>query len=518
MADISELLGEQNPEQLQKLLALRDNLTPNASGQISPSLPMGVATDAAASPPASLDDRIAQNQKMLSLMDNSPTQHDAETQGPLPLPNGGMEGPALDDYLKTHGGPVANIGFNPSAADNPKPKAPEAKEEDDSEDDGDSSRGPAGLLNKLQSLRSNPTKNPPPIQDTLSKLLGQNNDELANARDQRGQMQLLAMLGLAGQQAGAALSPLGNVKTDPTAFNALMAASQQPVGDIKNKQDINNEILKGSVLKGQAQTEIQKTDPNSAVSQAYRDLYEKTTHKKADPGMSAMDIEKLEPMLARMSTAEENSKNRANALAVARGTKELDKKDKADTHVGDMLESSRQTKDVSQAYLDSYSASKALKLLKKYPDMNAMTPQETSLITSEVAKIAQGGVPGKEELKALKVNALPSWFASEAQKLTNNPIPAQAGKFMQKYKDYLEELQNNAKEVINDKITRVIDTHEGRMNPSTAKLYREKYVKPLEDSSKATKAHPQDKEAIEWAKANPDNPMSAQILQANGVQ
>lgn len=488
------------------------------------SLPLDVATDSfsgvSAPSGADLSGRIAQNQKMLDLMDSANAQKNVPS-GPMgiPLPNGGMEGATLDNYLKTHGGPVANIGYNPNAADNPKPEAPEA-EESDEEESPSSDRGPASLLKKLQSLKANPTKNHRPIGDTLSELLGKNSDDLTAARDQRNQLQLLALLGHAGAQIGSAVTPLAKTMPDNTAFNALMTAAQQPITDIKSKQDLANETMKGQVLKGQASTEIQKTDPESAVSQAARDLYRKTTGKDADPSLSAADIEKMDPVLARIFTAEENAKNRAATRDAARGTKDADKKDKVDQHVGDMLESSRQTPDVRQAYLDAYSASKATTLLNKNFDLNKLSMPEVQLLTSEVAKIAQGGVPHKEELAALKPNGVPQWLSAAASKVTGAPTPANAGAFLKVYKEYLEDLTKNAKGIINDKVGRVIDTHEGRMNSQTAKLYREKYLKPLEEAKAEKKAssHPQDDEAIKWAKANPTDPMSAQILKANGVE
>lgn len=502
MADMSESLDSQT---LQRLLALKAQLPsqeeapPTATG-------MNLATEEQPGDSGDLDSRIANNKKLLSIMDNTTSE---DSNKPLPQPNAGLIGNELDNAIKQNPGPVATTGFNPSVV---VPSSDESKDEEESPD-----TNPASILTKLKNLKENPTKNPPLVQDTLAKLLGQNREDLAGANDQRNQLQLLAMLGHAGAQAGAALTPLAHTMPDNTAFNALMQAAQQPVSDIKMKQDLANETMKGKVLQGQAQTEIQKTDPTSAVSKAYRDLYEKTTHKPTDPGMSAMDIEKLEPALARMSTAEENAKNRRAILQQGMNTKEEVRRDKVDQHVGDMLESSRQTPDVKQAYLDAYSASKALTLLNKYPDLNKMSNQESGLIASEVAKIAQGGVPGKEELQALKPNALPQWFASTASKLTNDPTPANAGAFLQKYKDYLTDLNKNAKDVINDKVGRVLDVNESKMNKETAKLYKDKYLKPLQDmKSNNSNAHPQDDEAVAWAKSHPENPMSTEILKANG--
>lgn len=44
------------------------------------------------------------------------------------------------------------------------------------------------------------------------------------------------------------------------------------------------------------------------------------------------------------------------------------------------------------------------------------------------------------------------------------------------------------------------------------------HPRKLEGADVGTNAHPQDSEAVKWAKANPDDPRSAAILKANGVQ
>jgi hypothetical protein len=44
------------------------------------------------------------------------------------------------------------------------------------------------------------------------------------------------------------------------------------------------------------------------------------------------------------------------------------------------------------------------------------------------------------------------------------------------------------------------------------------HIKPMKAMESAPKAHPQDSQAVEWAKANPKDPRAAKILQANGMQ
>lgn len=400
----------------------------------------------------------------------------------LPLPNGGLTGQSLDDAIKQNGGPTATTGFNPSAP-SPSAKTASGDDQDDSEDDSsdDKTNSPASLLSKYKNLQKNPTANPASVRDTLAKLLGQNNDDLANAQKQRNDLQLLAILGKAGAQAGAALTPLAHTMPDNSTFDTLMKAAQQPITDIQTKQALGKEALQSKILQGQAQTEIEKTDPSSAISKAAQAFYKQTTGKDADPSMSAADLEKLDPQITRIFTAQQNALNRRAMIDASRNNKLTDIRNKVDQHVGDMLESSRQTPDVKQAYLDSYSASKALTLLNKYPDLNKVSNEQAGLITAEVAKIAQGGVPQMEELKALKPGALPQWFAKQASKLTNDPTPANAGAFLKQYKDYLVDLKTNAMNVVNDKVGRVLDVNQTKMNPDTYKLYKDKYLKPLED-------------------------------------
>ena len=413
-----------------------------------------------------------------------PKAYDQQGGSAFGLPNGGM---SPEDAMKKYGGgPEATTGYNPNAAK--KPMVAVDKGDDEEDDDGDEdTRGPAALVNKLKNLRDNPPKNPPPISQTLGKLLNPEDDEMRDARNERSKLQLLAMLGHGSAQIGAALTPLAHTMPDNTAFNTLMQAAQQPIQDIKDKKALNMETLKQKEL-------LDKIDPNSSQAHVLRSLL-KQAAQKAGVNLSDSEIQSASPAtmenimkgVESLATHQENAKNRAAYRDIARENKESDRRDKVDQHVGDMLESSRQTPDVKQAYLDSYSASKALTLLDKYPDLNKMSNPQVSLIAAEVAKIAQGGVPGMDELRALKPDALPQWFSKVSSKLINAPTAANAGAFLKQYKDYVTDLKKNSKDIINDKIGRVVDVNESKMNPGTAKLYKEKYLKPLEGDSSASK-------------------------------
>ncbi len=155
--------------------------------------------------------------------------------------------------------------------------------------------------------------------------------------------------------------------------------------------------------------------------------------------------------------------------------REQNHKDQLFTQTQQMLESARGNPEVSQALKDRYSASKALSLINK-GDPDKMTPQQVSLLVSEVSKIATGGVPTSAEMQALDPHTLASKFAGISQKLMNEPTAANAGAFVKQYKSYLDDLNSNANGVIKNKLGRVIDSRKAMLGPDYHETLKQQYL------------------------------------------
>ncbi len=162
------------------------------------------------------------------------------------------------------------------------------------------------------------------------------------------------------------------------------------------------------------------------------------------------------------------------------------RQDQALGQITGQLESARGNPEVSQALKDRYASSKATTLYNKYPNPDQMSPQEIHFLVGEVGKIATGGTPSMHELDGINPNAIPQRFASIIQQFRNAPTAANAGAFLKNYKDYADELSKNAEQVINNKITRVIESNKSRLGDQNYQSLKNQYLKPPETSSAST--------------------------------
>jgi hypothetical protein len=187
--------------------------------------------------------------------------------------------------------------------------------------------------------------------------------------------------------------------------------------------------------------------------------------------------------------------------------------------VQSMLESARGNPEVMQAQKDRYAADKLNGMLGDDP--NKLSPQMVQLAASEVAKIATGGVPQSAELQHLTPSSLPGSLAQAAQYFTNSPNAASQGAFLQQYQKYANDLKDNANNVIKDKYSRVIESRRAGLGKDNADTLTAQYLDPLKSAQKKAAggaSHPQDDQAVAWAKSNMNDPRSVAILKANGVK
>jgi hypothetical protein len=354
----------------------------------------------------------------------------------LPQPYGGMVGSQLDDYIKAHPGPNALSESTPSQ--NRSPASPQ----------------PAPPVNKLiengkriKELEANPVQNAAPIGQVLAKLTGQEPNELRDAQQQRNQLQLMAILGRAGQQAGAAIANRADIKPDDEGYRTLLAAAEQPISDIKTEKALAAETSKNKKLAAEAKTAEQQSDPTSDVSQIARDLYEKTMHKKAPPNASAAQLKDMDNVFARIFAAEENRKDRQDNKKLFANQKRSAEQSKAYTALRERVESFRGNAKAQQASKDVLAADKALQMVE-HKDPNSLTMQDLRLLSEELGKIASGGVPGEHGVQQLMPNNLKTKFAEMQNFMLSKPSDAQAGEYIARNMEYLKDMRGVAQNAL----------------------------------------------------------------------
>lgn len=167
-----------------------------------------------------------------------------------------------------------------------------------------------------------------------------------------------------------------------------------------------------------------------------------------------------------------------------------------------------------QANKDLYNVTKANTLANLYGDPDKLSSQQVNLLVSELGKIATGGVPSMHELDGLTPGTLTGKMAAQWSKLSNDPTPANAGEFVKQYQSYANAIGDDAKKFMIDRDKRVLDTQRSRIGEANYKNLSDIHLKRFDQ---APDTHPQDDAAMDWAKKNPNDPMSAQILKLNGT-
>lgn len=302
------------------------------------------------------------------------------------------------------------------------------------------------------------TLTPPPTDPSINTVAG-----LQDAQDRQNNAIFGNQLGRAGDLIGAGIAGHGATPAAQSIFN----------DQIKEAGNITADFAK--------KVEQEKNDPKSQVSQDFRD-YVKQFGMTLPPTASAASAEKVMPFAFKKFEAteaqqarHEDMKYKYDALStqkqIANQTKmqaASDKKDleqeKAYTEANNKSLSYRSNPAVRQASADVLSVDKALALVKgKNPD--DLTVQDLSLMTSELGKIAQGGVPTEHGVSQLLPNNLQSKFAQMQNFLTSRPTDAQAGEYIKHNIHYLEDMKNVANQTINDFHTATIKGYEHRISP-----------------------------------------------------
>lgn len=365
-------------------------------------------------------------------------------------------GKYLDLLQKTPPAPAAASASTPSPApSSAKPALTSDAEDDTSSDDNQDEEEPA-------TKQSETVKSSSPLDFTGLRSGSQQN--LADTLETQGRLNLIANMGRSFDKIGQSIA---HVKGEE---NPVYSSIEKQAANLPKQYEM--------------QVENQKNDPNSAISKGFRDFVEKKlgTPLKGDP--SAADLEKVIPILfkdyeARLAEkgkleakkldvagkkeiAQENLQGRKDIAEMVAGSradaaekKAEETKSKSQTKAAQealtFLNTSRKDPAVRQASLDNYNIGKAEAIMKNR-DLNNLSNQEVGLLVSEISKVARGGVPTHEELKAISPNALAGQLSAVYSRLVNKPNPANAGAFLKQYQDYLKELKSNAQDVLSKQV------------------------------------------------------------------
>jgi len=319
----------------------------------------------------------------------------------------------------------------------------------------------AALLEAVKSFQDKPHK---PVENPLLALLGAQNNRLGEAQSNRNGMQLLAMLGQAGERASSALA--GVKQQETPVYSELLKQASQGVDDIGKEQELAQGLIKTQSAQAEAKNAIDRNDPQSQISKIGQEIFIAAAKQAGmDPNrfgdvsnVSVANLDKVlngvESMANRRYVADKNSDAKEEAKS--------DKKSKSDAMQADkvrsLLESARGNPEVQLAQRNKHLVKNALTLLNQYPNPDDMPTKQVKLLVSEIGKIASGGVPAMSELKEMMPETLRYKVAEIWSKASGKPEKARVGEFLKVYRDYLSELDMNASDAINEKYHRVLET------------------------------------------------------------
>lgn len=334
----------------------------------------------------------------------------------------------------------------------------------------------------------------------------ENKNDFANVQEQQNLAVLANQLGKAGEIVGS-----GIARANPVAQQAF---------------DENTKLAQNITKQYLDQKAQEENDPLSGTSKAARD-YIKQFGINVSDGATAGQLKQVMPYVfkdfeakqaaqarreildanmanqremlkdrleQRKYEADQRSKDRAISWAqIAQRKKEADDLKKMATErqtneklLGD-IGGSRQLPNVRQAYLDLYNVQKAKPL---FADKANLSPQQISLLVTELAKVAGGKAPTIEELRALNPDTLNSRFARSYSFLMNERTPAAAQSFLKDYEDYLNHIEHNARGTIRSSIGNKIEGRKRYLNPEDYEYAMDRYVNNPEkyEGGEATEA------------------------------
>lgn len=125
-----------------------------------------------------------------------------------------------------------------------------------------------------------------PASDAIAKLLGQRSEEFEKAKGERSKLELLGLLGKAGEQIGAGIARVRPGETPVSDY--LLRKAERPVEDINTLQGQERGAMANLAMQQQLTSDVAKADPNSPISQVGRQILldmSKRAGMKLDPAL-----------------------------------------------------------------------------------------------------------------------------------------------------------------------------------------------------------------------------------------
>lgn len=247
---------------------------------------------------------------------------------------------------------------------------------------------------------------------------------------------------------------------------------------------------------------------------------------KVPEGVSLNTIKQVEPILKYKASSD------ANKIKTAEVTN--DKQEKLYTDYVTNRNKFRGDKAVQSANDAIRNADVALDLASRYPDLNKMPEAQVNLLRDEMAKMATNGAATAHATNDISTKTLVSNWENFMSKVGNNPTGAQLGEFLKNDLQYIKDMRETNKGVVDEyrgnnfaayqHSLKSPELKERQINefPEDKEAFdrlqgKKKVGGLIQNPSTNAALHPKDSVAVQWAKANPQDPRAAAIMKANGL-
>lgn len=265
----------------------------------------------------------------------------------LPLPNGGLEGQALADYIKQNPGPVATTGFNPANPGNIESTEPsKLKSKQESGDVGVSNDSKPSLSSRAPASKpiiAPITSDSVPVTQAKSSNSPYgddlNDEALKSQQNTANFLRMAGMLGNAGSTIGSALSR-GAAK-DVAIGDDTIKGADQGVKNLLQRREGKDAESKREKAMLELNDEKAASNPNSSLSKTLRDGLKTVIPGLNIPeGTSALQLKNMGFNMgtlvsakiaadARRDAAKDRAETKETTSSLAREKFEENKKDKA---------------------------------------------------------------------------------------------------------------------------------------------------------------------------------------------
>lgn len=283
--------------------------------------------------------------------------------------------------------------------------------------------------------------------EAISKLLGMKNEQLASAQNLQNNLRLLAGMQRAGETIGAAFAPLSKAKPDDDFYKAQLAGVDQPVQNILQKQNLEDQQMRGIAQQQALKTQLAKSDPNSDISRAADKFLRYNAAKLGlkdlipSGALTANEADDLQKIVAQEAARKDQSDLKRILAGNAAEDRKIKLSDAQEKHLSDLrqkfskslsADSASSRSAMGRAALGQQQAEKIETLIHQYKDSGQLSKQQIYEIANAFDSMLKGGVSTVSGVEHLIPRNMLTDSASIEQYISSVPVGAQQQAFVKR--------------------------------------------------------------------------------------